>query len=338
LAGWAPPIKTGDHKRADSDGSSVLDGRTIAWGALSAIDADDMPAREVLWRTKLLYGVGDIAINIKNTSLNQFLLFFYVDVVRVAPELIGVALFVGKVWDAFSDPIVGYLSDTTRSRWGRRRPYVLFAALPMAVCYYLLFVPPAGSGWMTVVYLVSMFMLLDTFFTCFGTPYMAWGAELARDYHERTVVVQVRGLFGIVGGVLGATLPVLIVADGALQENPIEEGAKLRIPKLPEVAAPQGDSGAVAETARMLVNAEHPVLIADRYARTQEGNDRLVELAELLQCAVVDTSSRLNMPSRHPLNQSGRARGQVRAADIILGLEMNDYWASLNSYRDQLHP
>jgi acetolactate synthase-1/2/3 large subunit len=133
------------------------------------------------------------------------------------------------------------------------------------------------------------------------------------------------------------TLPVLIVADGKLQEDPIEEGVRLRIPKLPEVAVPQGDSGAVAETARMLVNAEHPVLIADRYARTQEGNDRLVELAELLQCAVIDTSARLNMPSRHPLNQSGRARGHVRAADVVLGLEMNDYWASLNSYRDQLH-
>ena len=133
------------------------------------------------------------------------------------------------------------------------------------------------------------------------------------------------------------TLPVVIVADGALQENPIAEGEKLRIPKLPAVANPQGDTGAVAETARMLVNAEHPVLIADRYARTQDGNDRLVELAELLQCPVIDTSARLNMPSRHPLNQSGRARGHVRQADVVLGLEMNDYWASLNTYRDQLH-
>ena len=101
------------------------------------------------------------------------------------------------------------------------------------------------------------------------------------------------------------TLPVVIVADGALQENPIEEGEKLRIPKLPAVAAPQGDSGAVAETARMLVNAEHPVLIADRYARTQEGNDRLVELAELLQC-----------PSSTPARASTcrRAIRSIRAA------------------------
>jgi acetolactate synthase-1/2/3 large subunit len=133
------------------------------------------------------------------------------------------------------------------------------------------------------------------------------------------------------------TAPVLIVADGSLQEDPIPEGLTLRIPKLPQVAAPQGDSGAVAETAKLLVNAENPVLIADRYARTQTGANRLVELAEILQCPVIDTSSRLNLPSRHPLNQSGRARAHVSRADVILGLEMTDYWNSLNTYRDQVH-
>src|SRR6185295_8114171 len=133
------------------------------------------------------------------------------------------------------------------------------------------------------------------------------------------------------------TLPVVLVADGTLQEDPIPEGAKLSIPKLPKVAPPQGDTGAVAETARLLVNAESPVLVADRYVRTQEGANRLVELAEILQCPVIDTSSRLNFPTRHPLNQSGRARGHVSRADVVLGLEMTDYWNSLNSYRDQLH-
>jgi acetolactate synthase-1/2/3 large subunit len=133
------------------------------------------------------------------------------------------------------------------------------------------------------------------------------------------------------------TLPVLLVADGALQEDEIPEGAKLEIPKLPRIAPPQGDSGAIAETAKMLVNAESPVLVADRYARTQNGIEHLVELAELLQCPVIDTSGRLNIPTRHPLNHSGRARGHISQADCILGLEMTDYWSTLNSYRDQLH-
>jgi len=133
------------------------------------------------------------------------------------------------------------------------------------------------------------------------------------------------------------TLPVLLVADGALQEDPIPAGLDLRIPKLPKVSVPQGESGAVTETARLLATAENPVLIADRFARTPAGAKMLVELAEALQCPVIDTSGRLNLPSRHPLNQSSRARAHLSQADVVLGLEMTDYWGTINSYRDQLH-
>ena len=103
------------------------------------------------------------------------------------------------------------------------------------------------------------------------------------------------------------------------------------------MAYPQGDAAAVADTAKMLVNAESPVLIADHYARGASGIKHLVELAEVLQCPIIDTSGRLNCPSRHPLNQSGRARFHVGQADVVVGLEMSDFWASLNSYRDQVH-
>jgi len=133
------------------------------------------------------------------------------------------------------------------------------------------------------------------------------------------------------------TAPVLLVADAELQEDEIPDDAKLRIPKLPQVAYPQGDSGAIAETARLLVDAESPVLIADHYARTAAGAKHLVELAEVLHCPIIDTSGRLNAPTRHPLNQSGRARQHISQADVIVGLEMSDFWASINSYRDQLH-
>src|SRR3954464_5407104 len=114
------------------------------------------------------------------------------------------------------------------------------------------------------------------------------------------------------------TLPVLLVADGALQEDPIPAGMELRIPKLPQVSVPQGESGAVAETARLLATAENPVLIADRYARSEKGAKLLVELAETLQCPVVDTSGRLNLPTRHHLNQSSRARQHLSQADVVL--------------------
>ena len=131
--------------------------------------------------------------------------------------------------------------------------------------------------------------------------------------------------------------PVLLVADSKLQEEPVKSDLKLRIPRLTLAAPPQGDAGAVAETARLLVNAANPVLVADRAARTQAGMALLIELAETLQAAVVDQSGRLNFPSRHPLNQSSRARAAIAEADVIVGFEVNDFWGTLHAMRDQLH-
>ena len=132
------------------------------------------------------------------------------------------------------------------------------------------------------------------------------------------------------------TMPVLLVADGDLQETPM--GAeKPRIPKMTWAAPPQGDTGAVAETARLLVNAENPVIIADRCARTPAGLQHLIELADVLQCAVINQYGRMNFPSRHPLNQTERAGAVIRGADVILGLEMWDFWGTVNNFKDQLH-
>jgi acetolactate synthase I/II/III large subunit len=131
-------------------------------------------------------------------------------------------------------------------------------------------------------------------------------------------------------------MPVLLVADGALQEDPVSADAPLRIPRLTLATPPQGDTGAVAETARLLVSAENPLIVADRAARTPAGMAHLIELAELLQAPVVDQGGRMNFPSRHPLNHSERARELVSGADVILGLELTDFWGTVDAYRDQL--
>jgi thiamine pyrophosphate-dependent acetolactate synthase large subunit-like protein len=133
-------------------------------------------------------------------------------------------------------------------------------------------------------------------------------------------------------------MPVLLVLDGGLQEDPIapEIGARLRVPKLTRASAPQGESGAVAEAARLLVAAQNPVIVADRAARTPGGLARLVELAEALQAPVVNQGGRMNFPSRHPLNQSANARQLVASADVIIGLELTDFWGTVNAARDSL--
>jgi len=133
--------------------------------------------------------------------------------------------------------------------------------------------------------------------------------------------------------------PVLVVIDGGLQEDPIpaEITARLRVPRLTTATPPQGDSGAVAEAARLLVNAQNPVIVADRAARTPGAIAKLVELAEAIQAPVIDQHGRMNFPSKHPLNQSESANQLIANADVILGLELTDFWGTVSAFRDQLH-
>ena len=131
------------------------------------------------------------------------------------------------------------------------------------------------------------------------------------------------------------TMPVVLVADGELQESPIPADANLRVPKYVVPAPPAGDQGAVNEVAKMLVAAENPVIVTSRSARTPAGLKLLVELAEVLQCAVIDQHRRMNFPSRHPLNQSWNSRGVVGNADLILGLETYDFYGVVHALGGQ---
>ncbi|MFC6522869.1 thiamine pyrophosphate-binding protein [Undibacterium arcticum] len=128
--------------------------------------------------------------------------------------------------------------------------------------------------------------------------------------------------------------PVLIVADGELQENPIENRRALKIPKLVQVAPPEGDSETVARIARILVDATHPVIAVDRAARNQEGMDLLVKLAESLNAPVIDLYGRMNFPTTHYLQQSARRGALIKNADVILALEVGDLWGLINRIAD----
>jgi thiamine pyrophosphate-dependent acetolactate synthase large subunit-like protein len=113
--------------------------------------------------------------------------------------------------------------------------------------------------------------------------------------------------------------PVALIASGKLQEEPIEE-KDLRIPKLTPILSPVGDSGSIAELAKMLVNAENPVIVAGRVAHNQEGMKLLAELADTLQAPVNDQRNRMNLASSHPFYGTGN----VANADVILALEVED--------------
>ena len=123
--------------------------------------------------------------------------------------------------------------------------------------------------------------------------------------------------------------PTVLAVDQELQEGAIAPGSEQVIPKLPAIVPPAGEAGAVRELARLLVAAERPLIIADRAARTPEGLRLMIELAEALNAAVVDASGRMNFPWRHPLNQTQRRTDLAAAADVILGLELTDFWGMI---------
>jgi thiamine pyrophosphate-dependent acetolactate synthase large subunit-like protein len=131
--------------------------------------------------------------------------------------------------------------------------------------------------------------------------------------------------------------PVLVMAEMDLQEKPIEHESALKIPPLTLSIPSQGDSGALAEAARLLVNANAPVIIVERAARDQEGVRRLVAFAEALNAPVIDLGARMNFPTTHYLNQTDLRRELVRGADVILLLEVADPWGQLNNVTDPFH-
>jgi len=128
--------------------------------------------------------------------------------------------------------------------------------------------------------------------------------------------------------------PVMLALDCGLQEQTLHDKASLKIPRYVPTAPPQGDMNAVREAARLLAGAERPLIIADKYARTAEGVKLLVQLAEALQAPVFDQKGRMNFPNTHHLFQNGAAQSLLKDADVILGLELSDYWGTVNSYID----
>jgi GPH family glycoside/pentoside/hexuronide:cation symporter len=163
-------------------------------------------------KTKIAYGVADLGISLLTASTQFFLLFFYTDILGIDPGLAGTALLVGKLtWDAINDPLVGYFSDRTRSRWGRRKPYMLLGAIPFGLTIWLLFsLPPGLTGLTAFLAVLGSYLLVDTTQTLVSVPYYALSAELTNDYDERTSLISIRMIFTVLGYILGAAATTVV--------------------------------------------------------------------------------------------------------------------------------
>jgi GPH family glycoside/pentoside/hexuronide:cation symporter len=156
-------------------------------------------------KVKLGFGIGDLGGNLFFTFIGFYLLYFLTDVVGLSAALAGTVLMIGKIWDAVTDPVTGYVSDRTISPWGRRRPYIFVGAILSLGSMYLLFsLSPEQSQMRLFVMATVYFCLLSTAYTLVNIPYTALLPELTKDYDERTLLTAYRMSFAVVGTFFGA--------------------------------------------------------------------------------------------------------------------------------------
>ena len=170
-------------------------------GRLSdAVPADAPLPGPVPLGTRLAFGLGTVAYGVKDNGMSVFLLLYYNQLLGLRAELVGLVIAVALIIDAFIDPLVGTLSDRTRTRWGRRHPWLYASALPVALAWLLLWNPPVRSETGLLLWLLALGFAVRAALSCNEIPSVAMTPELSRDYHERTLIVRYRFLFGWVGG------------------------------------------------------------------------------------------------------------------------------------------
>ncbi|MEN0061743.1 MAG: MFS transporter [Myxococcota bacterium] len=172
----------------------------------------DAPA--LSWTSKVVYGTGDFSLSSFTTYRQIFHALFLTSVVGLDPRLAAVAALVGVLWDAVTDPVVGRLSDRTRTSWGRRRPYLVGAAIPFGLSYGILWwVPPWEGQVALMVHFTVAYIVATTFQTLLSVPFYALTPELSSDYDERTSLTSYRMFFNLVASLAVALLAPEIVGS-----------------------------------------------------------------------------------------------------------------------------
>ncbi len=163
-------------------------------------------------KTRLGYAVGDFGANLAFQVVAFYLLFFYTDVFRLSPAVAGGIFLFSKIWDALTDPVMGYIVGNTSSRWGGKRPYLLFGAAPLGLSVFLLFMSPDLNELGRIIYALLTFTFFSTAVTVVNVPYLALTPVMTDDYHERSVITGYRVFLGIIGTLTAAGVTLLLVS------------------------------------------------------------------------------------------------------------------------------
>lgn len=195
-------------------------------GTAAPIHGAAPSARRLSPRTTLSYGFGAVAYGVKDSGFGTFLLLFYNQVLGLPAATVGLVIMTALVADAVVDISIGFFSDRTRSRWGRRHPWMYGAALPIAVGWLLIWNPPALSEPMTLVWLFVTAILVRSAVSAYEVPSQALTSELTADYDERTRISAYRYLFGWAGGlgILLAAYTIFLPTDAAHPKGLLERG------------------------------------------------------------------------------------------------------------------
>jgi len=159
-----------------------------------------MTERQTSWRVRLSFGVGAFAEGAKNSAFQTFILFYYTNVLGLSGSLTGIALLIALCFDGVTDPLMGTITDNYRSRWGRRHPFMYGAAVPFALSFFFLFVPPTGSGQISLFLWLTVFSVLTRgLMTVYSVPHITMNAELTNDYKERATLSSMLRFFSLAG-------------------------------------------------------------------------------------------------------------------------------------------
>lgn len=165
-------------------------------------------------RVKIAYGIGDMGSALTGAMISVIFAVFLTDVVGLRPAYAALIVFVGRTWEYVTDPIVGYVANQTRTRWGTYRPYLLFGSLPFGISFAMLWwVPPISNALSLLVYYTVVYSIYVATMNLVSIPYMSMTPRITSDYDERTSLTSYRMVFSLAGSMIAFVVPLAIIGD-----------------------------------------------------------------------------------------------------------------------------